>query len=89
MSSRVTQFSSLPERPPSAAITSPSMGVKIAAVATPMSPAMVAPLARATLISRHRMRRVLDRVSWFIAIARTETAIVCVPAFPPIEATIA
>ena len=30
----------------------------------------------------------LERVSWFIASARTDTAIVWVPALPPIEATI-
>ena len=28
-----------------------------------------------------------DRVSWFIASARTVTAMVCVPALPPILAT--
>jgi len=34
------------------------------------------------------IRRVLERVSSFMASARTETAIVWVPALPPIEATI-
>ena len=34
------------------------------------------------------VRIVLERVSWFMASARTETAMVCVPALPPIEATI-
>ena len=34
------------------------------------------------------MRRVLLRVSWLVAIARTVTAIVCVPALPPMLATI-
>ena len=32
--------------------------------------------------------QVLERVSWFIASARTDTAMVWVPALPPIEATI-
>ena len=34
------------------------------------------------------MRLVFDRVSWLVAIARTATAIVWVPAFPPMLATI-
>ncbi|MNC87220.1 hypothetical protein D3C83_29250 [compost metagenome] len=49
---------------------------------------MVSPLSKATTISRLIARQVLDRVSWFMASALTATAIVCVPALPPIEATI-
>ena len=49
---------------------------------------MVTPLSSATEISRQIVRQVLDRVSWFIASARTDTAMVWVPALPPIEATI-
>ena len=49
---------------------------------------MVAPLSKAMRNSRPIIRRVLDRVSSFIASARTETAMVRVPALPPIDATI-
>ena len=71
------------------AITPPSSGFEnTSAVATPISVATVAPLSIATRNSRHRMRRVLLRVSWLVASARTVTAMVWVPALPPIEATI-
>ena len=70
-------------------ITAPSSGLaKKKAVARPISVATVTPLSRATRSSRSRIRPVLARVSWLVASARTATAMVCVPALPPIEATI-
>ena len=46
----------------------------------------MAPFSSATVISRRMVRKVLDWVSWLVASARTATAMVCVPAWPPIEA---
>ena len=54
----------------------------------PISTAMVSPFISATRISRHTARQRLDPVSWLVAMARTVTAKVCVPAFPPTPATI-
>ena len=72
-----------------AAITPPSKGfAKTSVVATPISVATVTPLSSATRNSRSKIRPVLARVSWLVASARTATAIVWVPALPPIEATI-
>ena len=71
------------------AITPPSTGLaKTSPVPRPTRTAIVPPLSRAMRNSRPMIRRVFERVSSFIASARTETAIVWVPALPPIEATI-
>ena len=61
---------------------------KNAAAASPISTATVAPFSTATRNSRTMMRVVFDWVSWLSEMARTDTAIVWVPALPPIEATI-
>ncbi len=49
---------------------------------------MVSPFIDATRISRPTARQRLEPVNWLVAMARTVTASVCVPALPPTPATI-
>jgi hypothetical protein len=72
-----------------AAITPPNVQFeKTTPAPDPAITATVAPMSTATRISRQIERTVFDWVSWLVASARTVTASVCVPALPPIEATI-
>jgi hypothetical protein len=54
----------------------------------PITTATVEPFSTAISISRRIVRSVFEWVSWFIASARTVTAMVWVPALPPTPATI-
>jgi hypothetical protein len=56
--------------------------------AVAITTATLIPFSSAMEISRRTARQVLLEVSWFVASARTVTASVCVPALPPIPATI-
>ena len=72
-----------------AAITLPSAPMPSTSVTPmPISTAMVRPFISATRISRHTARQWLEPVSWLVAMARTVTASVWVPALPPTPATI-
>ena len=55
---------------------------------TPMRIAIVTPFSSATLSSRPTARQRFEPVSWLVAMARTVTASVWVPALPPTPATI-
>ena len=55
---------------------------------TPITSAKIAPFTAPTRTSRRITRQTLEPVRSFVAIARTATVRLWVPAFPPIEATI-
>ena len=72
-----------------APMTAPSKGFwNSTATITPITTATVPPFKAAIDISRRIARVVLASVNWLVAIARTVTASVWVPALPPIPATI-
>ncbi len=69
--------------------TTPSIGIPNQTRPTiPMITAKTMPLASPTRVSRRIMRHMFFGVRSRVAIARTATVRVCVPALPPIEATI-
>ena len=71
------------------AITTPSTGSRNqTAPMTPITTAKIAPLIRPTRASRRMTRQTFELVRSRVAIARTATVNDCVPAFPPMEATI-
>ena len=72
-----------------AAMTAPSMGeANQSAVIPPVIAAKAMPFSEPTMVSFQIMRHVLVVESSRVARARTATVRACVPAFPPILATI-
>ena len=71
------------------AITTPSIVFENQSAAmTPIMMAKAAPLSVPTMVSFQIMRAVFVDDSCFVANARTATVSACVPALPPIDATI-